>query len=248
MKALLLALALLTGYAHASTVEAQNQTDIVMQGCSNPGSGTVTYLLLGVSPTVMSSVIDLGSFGGVYITVTGTAQLADVLWGNSPNAISRSYILKGPQSGCLPKLGRYLKVRSNPINLTSTSMTAFVETFTGAATAGSQTSPNFTVESGYLNKFEGTTTATSSDAAVNLSSLAAVSNFPLSILFSTLGPCTGVYWNFNTNPSGITAYHFLAASATAILRDNLKSGSILHVKRAGATDCTVSIGVDAQGQ
>lgn len=126
MKQILLTLfSILAFSAHAVNLrDANSPVEIKSNGCLGVATGTVTYALNNDLTGTTSSVIDLGSYQSVFITLTGTAgtgaAFVDVMWSNTPTAatFNSMYTLSGPLSECLEKKGRYVKFRTSSIQPT----------------------------------------------------------------------------------------------------------------------------------
>jgi hypothetical protein len=108
------------------------------------------------------------------------------------------------------------------------------------------TSPTASLLSGYLSLSETGRSINSGDTALALTSLAGSATGVFWAEFSTLGgpSCTGVYYDMHQNATAPLYYHYLAASATAIVYDHQAAGQHLHlVAPTGATcTCKVAIG------
>lgn len=121
MKQILLTLfSILAFSAHAVNLrDAYTPTEVKSGGCLGVATGTVTYALNSALTGTTSSVIDLGAFEGVFVTITGTAgtgaAFVDALWSNTPTAatFNSMYTLSGPLSECIEKKGRYVKFRTS---------------------------------------------------------------------------------------------------------------------------------------
>lgn len=119
---------LIASLGQAITVkEATSVTNELTDGGIFPQSAAAVYALESKSPTVQSSVIDLGSVPGFYVTITGTATQVDVWWSVTPTAATfrREYSFNGTGTKWLSKQGRYAKFQVSPANLTYTTATVF---------------------------------------------------------------------------------------------------------------------------
>ena len=117
MRHLLLILALCAAPLRADTNTQLSNLD--GQDLSSPTTLDV-YALSSASPTVRSSMIDLASYGGLFVGVTGTANV-DVLWGSQADQTrptSGISIAPGEHKFIMKK-ARYIGFRISPTSTIS---------------------------------------------------------------------------------------------------------------------------------
>lgn len=246
LKGLFIGWMALAGVANAVTYKETTSVnqDVTAGGIFNLTTAA-TYALTGATPTVLSSLVDLGSVPGIYFTVTGTATLIDVLWSNTPTAATfvKQQTIQNTGSDFLNKHGRYVKFRVTPGQISYTASSLFyvlADTPVSTDTAN-PTSPTASLLSAYLTVSDTVRTVSSSDVPLALTSLAGSATGMYRFEISTLGPCAGLYWGSNGVNAAPPAYHYAAASATALADVDLAAGEHLHLLRGSGADCTTKV-------
>jgi hypothetical protein len=118
MKSLLLLTLLLPGLAPADqSIQLNgNVVSTAPMGCRGTLSSTPTYALNSVSPTVASTVIDLGANPDVFVSVTGAANIPGgpivgaLFSPTSTGTFLLGYKINGAGNACVPRLNRYMKL------------------------------------------------------------------------------------------------------------------------------------------
>ncbi len=221
-------------------------------------SGTMTYALSSKTNTVVSSVIDMRTFGGMYVTVTGTAGAggAEVQFTNlSWSATTWSTAAVVPVNGNQPvrKHGSWARFRAIASGVTaggvSGTVTAFyepvAEAVNPAAAAGtniigavgvtSTTYTSWTIASVASYSLTGTT-------AIDLATVAGSGRI-FKYKITALGPNAGFYHGTASNSTWVGPLGYYAVSTTPVIDDYLTTGTYLNLS-ATAAAMTVTVQVE----
>ena len=97
------------------------------------------------------------------------------------------------------------------------------------------------------------TVTTYTATVISLSTTANLGGFPLTIMFSTRGGGTGIYWQtgYSATLTTVTATvdqmgHYTAASATATILDKLDPNMVLALLGTGSASSTVWLNIFAE--
>ena len=220
-------------------------------GCNLRVTNTTQTFALNMALTGTSATaIDTSTMDGIQISITGTAGLVEVGYGNETYtaASNIAFTIDRPGGYCLPILGRYVVFTNAARNRAGAKITlGYVGAYQAGATAATAgaaanpTSPTASLLSAYLTVSDTVRTVSSSDIPLAITSLAGSATGMYRFEFSTLGPCAGVYWATNQTNAAPPVYHYAAASATALADVDLASGEHLHFLRGSASDCTTKI-------
>lgn len=208
-------------------------------------SGTVTYSLASKTNTVASSVIDLRTYGGMYVQVTGTTgmtgaavQFSNLSW--SASSFATAVII--PVGGVQPvaKKGSWARIVSTG-SQPSGVITCFYEpvalglpapSYAGSVGLSNTVVPQWTI----LSIASYTLSAT---VQINLTATAGSSGI-MKYKLTSLGGGAGFYHCTTPNGTWVTPAAYYAVSTTPIIDDNLAPGTCLMLS-ATAAACTVQV-------
>lgn len=238
---------LIASLSQAITVkEATSINNAVVEGGIFPQTTDAVYAHVNASPTVMSSLIDLGAVPGFYVTMTGTATQFDFWWSVTPTAATfrREYSLNSGGTKWLSKQGRYVKIAVSPANLTYTTGTVFYvladnpaagtpSSNPAPASITSQTFPSWTVVSN-------TSRVITAYTSLNLTSVAGTSGIMRYQVGASNSPTPSMYWDVTGDSTYRAPRNLYNVSTTAFIDEYLTAGTHFNMSPTSALDISVT--------